>query len=115
MPRGDIVLIALPRPVGEAGHEQFGDRPAVIIQEDSATANLSTLVVVPITGSPSATRFPGSLSIRASRGNGLHKNSVAMPHQMLAIDKRRAGQKIGRLSHGDLSALEDSIRQLLGL
>jgi len=115
MPRGDVVLVDLPRPAGGIGHEQFGQRPAVLIQEDVATESLSTVVVVPLTGTLSASRFSGSFLVDPSDTNGLDKRSVVLTHQIGALDKRRIGRRIGRLASRDLATLEQSLRQLLQL
>ena len=115
MARGDIFLITLPRPVGELGHEQYGDRPAVVIQDDDATANLLTVVVVPITSNLSATKFPGSVLVKANRTNGLHKQSVILTHQIVTIDRRWVGRRIGKLPANELKSLEDSIRRFFRL
>lgn len=42
MRRGEVVRVELPRPAGTTGREQFGVRPAIIIQNDEVNANLST-------------------------------------------------------------------------
>jgi mRNA-degrading endonuclease toxin of MazEF toxin-antitoxin module len=115
MARGDIVLVDLPHPMTSAGHEQFGNRPAVVLQEDGSTATLSTIVLVPVTGKLAASRFLYSFLIEPSRTNGLDKRSIVLTHQIVATDKRRIGRKIGKLSRDDLATLEANLRQLLGL
>jgi mRNA interferase MazF len=115
MVRGDIVLVDLPRPIGNAGHEQFGQRPAIIVQNDDATTVLSTVVAVPLTTVTEAVRFFGAFRIEPNRTNGLSKTSVALVHQVGPIDKRRIGRKIGKVPARDLTNLEEKLRQLLRL
>jgi len=115
MVRGDVILVDLPRPISNAGHEQFGTRPAIILQEEEPTAVLSTVVVVPLTGILEAVRFWGSFLINPSRTNGLDKKSIALTQQIVTIDKRRIARRIGKLAAHDLATLEQNLRKLLGL
>jgi mRNA-degrading endonuclease toxin of MazEF toxin-antitoxin module len=115
MVRGDVVLVELPRPLGSSGHEQFGRRPAIIVQDNAATASLSTVVVVPLTTTLKAAAFSGSFLLTPSRTNGLDETSVVLTHQIGALDKRRIARKIGKLASRDLELLETNLRRLLGL
>ena len=54
MKRGEVWRIRL-RSV--PGHTQSGVRPAVVVQEDQATASLPTVLVVPFTGTQAAARL----------------------------------------------------------
>ena len=49
MARGDIVTVELPAALGQGGHEQAGQRPAIVVQTDVMHQNLSTTMVVPLT------------------------------------------------------------------
>ena len=115
MQRGDVVRVQLPRPLGRAGREQFGTRPAVVIQGNAATANLSTVIIVPLTSNRSAERFDGSLRIHPSRDNGLTMVSVALTQQVRALDKKRVDAVVGRLSSEDMDKLDAALRRLLSL
>lgn len=115
MNRGDIVLVQLPRPAGQSGREQFGTRPAIIVQSDTASTNLSTVLLVPLTSRPGAARFPGSFTVPATDTNGLDVESVVLTHQLRAIDRRRVQQVLGRLARDHMARLESEIRSLLGL
>ena len=115
MDRGDVIRVQLPRPAGRAGREQFGTRPAIVIQENAATANLSTVVVVPLTSNRSAERLDGSLLVHPSATNGLTTISVALTQQIRAIDKSRVEGVIGRLSSEDMNEIDSALRRLLSL
>lgn len=115
MKRGDVVRAELPRPAGAVGREQFGTRPAIVLQDKQASANLATVVVVPLTGNASAARFPGSFVISPDARNGLDVPSVVLTHQIRAIDKKRLQNVIGRISANDLANLENEVRKLLRL
>ena len=113
MNRGEIYFTELPRPAGRAGTEQFGTRPAVIIQ--ATPANHSTIVIVPMTSNLSADRYSHCFVVSRSTENGLTKDSVALVHQIRAIDKSRLKNKAGELSKEDLQKLETEISLLLNL
>ncbi|MHC4398126.1 MAG: type II toxin-antitoxin system PemK/MazF family toxin [Planctomycetota bacterium] len=115
MNRGDIVLVQLPRPAGPSGREQFGTRPAVIVQSDTDSTSLSTVLLGPLTSRLSAARFPGSFTVPATDANGLNVESVVLTHQLRAIDRRRIEQVVGRLAHDHMATLESEIRGLLSL
>ena len=115
MKRGDVVLVQLPRPQGKPGHEQYGVRPAVVIQNDPELAKLSTTVVVPLTSQLSATRFENTLIISPTGENGLKVKSVALVHQLRAIDRQRINSTIGKLSSEDLTSLVDKLKAHLAL
>lgn len=80
-----------------------------------AAANLSTLVVVPMTSNLRATRFDGCILISRSHQNGLSVDSVALVPQIRAIDKNRLKNKAGSLSADDMARIEAEILSLLGL
>ena len=108
------MLVDLPAPSGPPGREQFGFRPAVIIQNDFA--NLQTVVVVPLTSNKSATKFAGSFLIAQSGSNRLDCDSVILTGQVHAIDRKRIKQQIiGALDAEDLLKLENELRHLLCL
>jgi mRNA interferase MazF len=115
MARGDVILVNLPVPSGPSGHEQVGLRPAIVVQADISSADLPTTIVIPMTSSQSASRFPHTISVDPSPHNGLSTPSFLLVFQLRAIDKRRLGNKIGRLEDPHLEKLEAEMRQLLGL
>jgi mRNA interferase MazF len=115
MNRGDIVLVELPPPVGPAGTEQYGTRPAIVVQEKASFENLSTVLIVPLTSRLSAARFPGSFLVSPTNANGLDLESVVLAHQLRAVDKRRIRRVIGRLADDQMAVLEAEVRRLLHL
>ena len=115
MNRGDVVRVDLPQPTGKPGREQFGERPAVIIQVGKATANLATVVVVPFTSNKKSLNFFGSVLVAATALNGLDCDSIALIQQLRTIDKNRIRRTVGKLSADDLSKIEAVVRELLRL
>ena len=115
MARGDIWTVDLPASTGSAGHEQLGSRPAIVIQTDITDASLPTTLIIPMTSSLGALRYPHTIRIDPSTENGLTRPSVLLLFQLRAIDKRRFGNRIGRLEQHHLQQLETEIRNLLAL
>lgn len=52
-------------------------------------------IVVPLTSSVQALRFPHAIEVKPSKKNGLNSVSVALVFQVRALDKRRLKKKIG--------------------
>jgi mRNA-degrading endonuclease toxin of MazEF toxin-antitoxin module len=115
MNRGDIVLVRLPPPAGPSGTEQFGTRPAVVVQDEGDFGNLSTVLIVPLTSRLSVAQFPSTFAISPSAANGLDVESVVLTHQLRAIDRRRIQRVIGVLPDHQMAALQSQIRRLLRL
>ena len=113
MKRRDVVRVHLPKPQGTPGREQFGPRPAIVVQADSA--NLSTVIIVPLTTKLSGLHFDGSFLVDPDTRNGLSEQSVVLTHQVRAIYKSRIISVIGKLSTEDFEKLETELRGLLGL
>ena len=115
MNRGDVVRVQLPRPKGAPGSEQFGTRPAIVVQSNSHRANSSTIVIVPLTSRLQALRFPGTFKVFPSPANGLDVESVVLTAQIRAIDRRRIEEKLGEFSADDLERLDREMRGILSL
>jgi len=76
-------------------HEQALRRPAVILQID-ALANLSTVVVIPLTTAMRRATEAGTV-VLAQGEAGLPHDSVALCYQIRALDRRKLLDKIGDL------------------
>ena len=108
MARGDILLVGLPE---SDKREEKGNRPAIAVQTDIATSPM--LMIVPVTSSLGALRFPFTVRIEPSEQNGLTLPSVAMVFQLRAIDRKRIIQKIGELELQYLTQVDAEIWQML--
>lgn len=108
MARGDILLVSLP---ASDRREEKGKRPAIAVQADSPLSPM--LMVVPVTSSLGAMRFPFTVRIEPSDKNGLTLPSVAMVFQMRAIDRKRIIRKIGELEPEYLAQIDAEIWQML--
>ena len=115
MHRGDIVRVDIPQPAGQAGREQFGYRPAIIIQGTPFLAKVSTVIVIPLTRTLGVQALPGSFVVEPTDSNGLDSRSVVLTSQIRAIDPRRIERTIGKMSNADMATLEHHLRTLLRL
>ena len=108
MKKGEIWLVELP---STNGHEQIGTRPAVVLSETEA----NIAILIPLTSNIQALRFPHTIEIKPSHGNGLSAVSVALTFQIRAIDKKRLKKKIGELEDKTLNEIDTSLRKILVL
>jgi len=111
MPRGDIVRVDFGAPVG---HEQAGQRPALVVHDDDGT-NVSIITIIPFTSNSSAMRFPHTIQIKSSPQNGLQTDSILLVFQLRAIDRSRVAGKLGRLEEEIQQLVDSEIRLMLGL
>ena len=113
--RGDIVWVSLPAPAGTPGREQFGTRPAIVVQQAAGYASLPTVLVVPLTSNRRTLRLPGTMPVEKSTASGLATDSVALIFQVRAIDRERVGKRLGRLSPSESRVLDEKLASVLGL
>jgi mRNA interferase MazF len=111
MKRGEVWRVRLP---SVPGHTQAGVRPAVIMQDDQATASLPTVLIVPFTSTQAALRFPGTRAVQPDGHNGLSAPSVALVFQLTAIDKTNCLQSLGILDPATLDQIFAELDKLTG-
>ena len=111
MMRGEVWSVRLPAP---SGHEQGGQRPAVILQDDAYGQRSPLVLVVPLTSQIGALRFPATLQLSPTAGSGLSLSSVALVFQARAVDRARFVQRLGILPPEDLDKLLDLLNRLTG-
>jgi len=107
MKNGDIWLVDLS---DAKGHEQRGERPALIV----GGAN-GLVIVVPLTSNPATARFSHTLPIFPDKQNGLDVESVALVFQLTALDRERFVHRIVTLDGPQRIAIQALIRDLMGL
>ena len=106
MKRGEVWWVEFDPSVGS---EIRKTRPAIIISNDGANRNLARVVVIPLT-SNTARVYPGEAVVIVEG-----KASKAVADQIMAADKKRLKDKLGNLSRDDLEAVEEAIKEHLGL
>ena len=108
---GDVHWVEFP-PGG--GHAQAERRPAIVVQDASATAHLPTILMVPLTTQLSALRFPGTVLVDADPENGLRRPSVALVFQLTVVDRRFLGSRMGQVASAVLASIWDALDRLTG-
>ena len=102
--RGDVYELRAPRQA--QGHEQRGNRYAVVVQSDLLP--LSTWLVAPTSTSARAASFRPEVEVSG-------KTTRVLVEQTAAIDPERLGHLIGHLSHQEISAVDEALRIVLHL
>jgi len=113
MARGDIAYINLPLVSGS--RVQGGRRPAVLVIADTALRANPMTMIVPLTTTLTATRFPFTFRIDPSPQNGLSTPSIALVFQLCAADRTHIDSAIGYLEDHYLARIDEMMRQMLGL
>ncbi|MDT5025803.1 MAG: mRNA interferase MazF [Micromonosporaceae bacterium] len=102
--RGDVFQLRSPR--DSRGHEQRGNRFAVVVQSDLLP--LSTWLVAPTSASARPTSFRPEVEIGG-------KSTLVLVEQVAAIDPERLGPLVGHLSQREMSDIDEAIRTVLHL
>jgi len=100
--RGDVWLADL-NPT--KGSEQSGIRPVIIFQNNAINKFSSTVLTIPLTTNLKRAKLPTTVQINKDEG-GLDSVSVALCHQLRAIDKNRLTKKLGRISPEILTQID---------
>jgi len=109
--RGDVWLADLD-PI--RGSEQAGSRPVLVLQNDVINAYTSTCLAVPMTTNLRRASLPSCVLLRRGDG-GLADDSVALCHQMRALDKTRLYRRLGAVSPQTLADVESRLLFTLGI
>lgn len=102
--RGDVYRLKAPRDA--RGHEQRGNRYAVVVQSDLLP--LSTWLVAPTSTSARPTSFRPEIEIQG-------KTTQVLVEQTAAVDPERLGELVGHLTGHQLAAVDDALRTVLHL
>lgn len=112
--RGEIWLVD---PRTGRGHEQSGQRPGLVMSEDSFNSGLAGLVmVIPLTSKVKKSKYiPAHVPIDPSEG-GLKTPNVILCDQLRTISKDRLGKvPWGTISAATMAQVERILRWLLVL
>lgn len=102
--RGDVYTLKAPR--STRGHEQRGNRYAVVVQSDLLP--LTTWLVAPTSTSARPTSFRPEIEIEG-------KTTLVLVEQTAAVDPERLGHLVGHLTHQEMSTVDIALRVVLGL
>ena len=111
MKRGDVYLADLD-PV--KGSEQAGTRPVLVFEDDRLIQSTLTVVVIPFTTNLKMQNLPTCVLVPAGEG-GLRQDSVAIGHQIRALDKRGLLDYWGALPMTRMAEIERAVLRTLGI
>lgn len=109
--RGEIYYADLSPVVGS---EQGGIRPVLIVQNDVGNRHSPTVIAAAITSQQTKAKLPTHISIGAENC-GLAKNSVVLLEQVRTIDKKRLKERMGSVSAGAMTQIDQAISISFGL
>lgn len=104
--RGDVWWVDLNPTKGSEINKR---RPCVIISADALNQRRKTVVVVPLSTSPTV-RPPMTIGVDVAG-----RPAVVVTDQIRATARERFGNRIGSLSAVEMEALEEGLRQVLGM
>lgn len=107
MKRGEIYFIS--STYQEKGSEQRADRPAVIVSNDKNNEHSEVVEIVYMTTRPKAD-LPTHVFTRSALSP-----STILCEQVHTVSKSRVGTLIGRLTEGELQALNNALMISLGI
>lgn len=100
----------------DPGREYTGDwKSVLVIQADKLNRNYKTVVVVPLTTTPSTVRLPSTVQIGRVPGNQLIEPCVALCHQLRALDVGKLRQFCGQLPAKDMALVSEMVSHVLAL
>jgi mRNA interferase MazF len=100
-----------------SGSEQSGRRPVIVISHDgfNQTQSWKSIIVIPISTSPSQSRrTPTIVEIPAGAG-GLPKTSCALCHQVTTLDRSKLAKRLGILPAEIMRSVEDGLKAAMDL
>lgn len=110
MTRGDVYMLDFGIPFGsEPGYK----RPVIIIQSDKENlCNLNTTIVIPLTSNTNHATYKGNIFIPKNE-SFLPKDSVALVHQIIVVDKFRISEKLSTLPKSIMEKIDNAIDYVL--
>jgi len=111
MKRGDVYLADLD-PV--KGSEQAGRRPVLLFEDDRLIKATLTIVVIPFTKNLAMGKLPTCVLIPKGEG-GLRQDSIAICHQIRALDKAGLVEYWGTLPKHRIQEIEKTVKITLGM
>jgi len=114
MKRGEVYWAVL-RP--RSGSEQQGRRPVVVVSHDgfNETPAWRSIIVVPLSTSVAQSNRGPTVTVLPRGTAGLARQSVALCHQVTALDRAKLAQPIGTLPKEALEAVGLALKAALDL
>ncbi|MCL2841617.1 MAG: type II toxin-antitoxin system PemK/MazF family toxin [Defluviitaleaceae bacterium] len=111
--RGDIFYADL-SPV--KGSEQGGERPVIVIQNDTGNRFSPTTVVAVLTSKFKKAKLPTHVCVKLNdEDRGFSGASVVLLEQIRTVDKTRLSTHLGRLCKEDMENIDRALSISIGL
>ena len=107
--KGDVLIVDLSV---SAGREQSDVRPAIAISGGELPG---VIIVVPLTSTIEALRFPNTLAILPAEDSGLESQSVALIFHIRSVDKHRVIRVIGKIDAVTRKKIDVALKKMLQL
>lgn len=112
MKRGEIWWADLPEPDGS---EPGFRRPVLVLQSDDFNrSRINTVIAAAITSNTKLALAPGNVLL-SKRSVNLGRESVVNVSQIVTLDKKFLGERVGRLPPAKLREVEEGVRLVLAL
>ena len=109
--RGDIYYANMEPHVGS---EQGGERPVVVLQNDTGNKYSPTLIIAPLTSRVDK-NLPLPTTVLLEHNPGLKVPSIVQLEQIFTLDKQRVQRFVGRTSEKEMNQIEMAIKISLGI
>lgn len=111
MKRGDVYFADLAQ---VRGSEQAGRRPVLVYQDDRLIDVTLTVIVIPFTSNLKLQNLPTGVLVPVGEG-GLRRDSVALCHQIRALDKSGLVTCWGTLSKDRMWEIDRAVLRAIGI
>lgn len=111
MRRGEVYLADLDP---TKGSEQAGRRPVLVLEDNRLIPATLTVIVIPFTSNLAMRKLPTCVFVPAGEG-GLRQDSVAICHQIRALDKQGLIALWGTWPFSRLAEIECTLLRALGI
>ena len=109
--RGDIYYANMEPHIGS---EQGGERPVVVLQNETGNKHSPTLIIATITSRVNKKRHLPT-HVLLDHNPGLKVPSIVQLEQIFTIDKRRVQRFAGQASEDEMKQIEMAIKVSLGI
>ena len=109
--RGDIYYANMEPHVGS---EQGGERPVVVLQNDTGNKYSPTLIIATLTSKVNK-KLNLPTHILLDQNSGLRVPSIVQLEQIFTIDKRRVQRFAGQVSEDEMKQIEVAIKISLAM
>ena len=106
--RGDVYMVEIEN---SRDSEQFGKRPAVVIQNNVGNTHSPTTIIAFVT-SKRKKKLPTHVQLHC---RNLAKTSTVMLEQIRTVSANRIGSYIGTLGRRDMNSIDQALKISLGI